>query len=176
MLEVPHLQQTTNYSCGPACVAMVLQYYGHKATEQKLIKAMGTTPELGTSPVQIARYLRSIRHSHKQQSRMSIPLLQAYLDRGWPIIVAYQAWPHRPSETDLSQTWDNGHYSVVADISDGKICLVDPSSKRHRRWLDSEKFLAHWRDIETAARIYVRWGVAVGPRYKRRGSRCSPST
>jgi ABC-type bacteriocin/lantibiotic exporter with double-glycine peptidase domain len=149
---------------------MVLQFHGHQATEAKLIKAMGCTPELGTSPVQIARYLRSIRHSHKQQSRMSIPLLQAYLDKGWPIIVAYQAWPFRPSETDLSQTWDNGHYSVVVAIEDNRICLVDPSSKRKRRWLDCHKFLAHWRDIETAARIYVRWGVAVGPRYHRRVS------
>ena len=167
MLEVPHLRQSTNYSCGPACVAMVLQFHGHQATEQRLIKAMGCTPELGTSPIQIARYLRAIRHSHKQQQRMTIPLLQAYLDREWPVIVAYQAWPHRPSETDLAHTWDNGHYSVVVAIEDDRICLVDPSSKRKRRWLDCQKFLAHWRDLETPLRAYVKWGVAVGPRYRK---------
>jgi ABC-type bacteriocin/lantibiotic exporter with double-glycine peptidase domain len=151
-------------------MAMVMRFYGSTITEQRLIKSMGCTPELGTSPIQIARHLRAARYKHKQQSRMSIPLLQAYLDKGWPIIVAYQAWPYRPSETDLGQSWDNGHYSVVVDIAGSRICLVDPSSKRRRRWLDCEKFLAHWRDIETAARIYVRWGVAIGPRYAKKGS------
>jgi ABC-type bacteriocin/lantibiotic exporter with double-glycine peptidase domain len=151
-------------------MAMVLQYYGHNTTEQKLIKAMGCTPEFGTSPPQIARHLRSIRHKHKQQSRMSLPLIGAYLERGWPVIVAYQAWPHRPSETDLAHTWDNGHYSIAVALEDNRICLVDPSSKRKRRWLNSNEFVAHWRDIETAARVYMRWGVAVGPRYHRRVS------
>lgn len=170
MLGVEHIRQSTNYSCGPACMAMVMRFYGRSITEQRLIRDMGCTPELGTSPIQIARYLRSRRHSHKQQSRMSLPLLQAYMDREWPVIVAYQAWPHRPSETDLGQTWDNGHYSVVVAIEKGKVCLVDPSSKRKRRWIEAGKFLASWRDIETPARIYIRWGVAVGPRYEKRGT------
>jgi predicted double-glycine peptidase len=169
MLAVEHIRQSTNYSCGPACMAMVMRFYGSTITEQSLIRKMGCTPELGTSPIQIARHLRSARHSHKQQSRMSIPLLQSYLDQEWPIIVAYQAWPHRPSETDLGQTWDNGHYSVVVAIDQGRVCLVDPSSRRKRRWIESTKFVASWRDIETPARVYIRWGVAIGPRYKKRG-------
>ena len=168
MLAVPHIRQRTDYSCGPACVASVLQFHGKRATESALIDAMGCTPELGTSPAQIARFLRAQRFSHKQQSRMTLSLLQAYLERGWPVIVAYQAWPHKPSQTDLGQSWDHGHYSVVVSVHDGRVCLVDPASKRPRRFLDADKFIASWRDIEASGRIYRRWGVAVGPRYRRR--------
>ena len=168
MLAVPHIRQRTNYSCGPACVASVLRYYGHTTSESQILGPIGCTPELGTSPAQIARYLRSIRHRHKQQSRMTISLLEAYIERAWPVIVAYQAWPHRPSETDLGQSWDNGHYSVVVGTDDEFIWLVDPSSKRKVRKVRRQEFVASWRDIETPSRIYIRWGVAVGPRYTRR--------
>lgn len=168
MLDVAHIRQTTNYSCGPACISMVLRFHGKTLDEQTLIRRTGTTPEDGLSPSGIAKFLRKSRYSHKQQQRMTLSLLKAYLERGWPVIVAYQAWPHKPSETDLGRSWDHGHYSVVVCIRDDRVCLVDPSSRRKRRWLDASKFIASWRDIETSGRIYRRWGVAVGPRYNRR--------
>lgn len=168
MLAVPHIRQRTDYSCGPACLSMVLAFHGKVVDEQTLIRRTGATPEDGLSPAGIAKFLRLSRYSHKQQQRMTLSLLSAYLERGWPVIVAYQAWPHKPSETDLGRSWDHGHYSVCVAVADGRVCLVDPSSKRPRRWLDADKFIASWRDIENSGRIYRRWGVAVGPRYRRR--------
>jgi len=166
VLEVPHLRQSTNYSCGAACIRMVLRFYGKRVEENWLIGRTGTTPENGLSPAGIARFLRAARYKHKQQQNMTLDMLASYVERGWPIIVDYQAWPFRPSQTDLGQTWDNGHYSVVVAVRDGRVCLVDPSSRRRRRWIEAERFLASWRDIEANDRIYRRWGVAVGPRYK----------
>ena len=169
MLAVPHIRQRTNYSCGPACLSMVLAFHGKAVDEQTLIRRTGATPEDGLSPAGIAKFLRRSRYSHKQQQRMTLALLKAYIDRGWPVIVAYQAWPHKPSETDLGRSWDHGHYSVCVAVADGRVCLVDPSSKRPRRWLDADKFIASWRDIEARGdRIYRRWGVAVGPQYRKR--------
>jgi uncharacterized protein len=169
MLAVPHIRQRTNYSCGPACLASVLAFHGKVIDEAALIRRTGATPDDGLSPAGIAKFLRRSRYSHKQQQRMTLSLLSAYLERGWPVIVAYQAWPHKPSETDLGRSWDHGHYSVVVSVHAGRVCLVDPSSKRPRRFLDADKFIASWRDIETRGdRIYRRWGVAVGPQYRKR--------
>jgi ABC-type bacteriocin/lantibiotic exporter with double-glycine peptidase domain len=168
MLAVPHIQQDTNYSCGPACLSMVLAFHGNPVNEATLIRRTGATPQDGISPSCIAKYLRQARYSHKQQQLMTLPLIAKFIAKGWPVIVAYQAWPFRPSETDLGVSWDNGHYSVVVGIVDGRVCLVDPSSKRPRRYLDADKFIASWRDIENSGRVYRRWGVAVGPRYQRK--------
>lgn len=168
MLAVPHYRQRTNYTCGPACLRMVLEYHGKSLSEETIEKRCGADPANGTSPFKIARFLRRNRYSHKQQQRMTLSLLTAYLERGWPVIVAYQAWPHKPSQTDLGRSWDHGHYSVVVGIRDARVCLVDPSSRRPRRYLDADKFIASWRDIENSGRIYRRWGVAVGPKYRRR--------
>lgn len=168
MLAVPHIRQRTNYSCGPACLSMVLAFHGNAIDEQTLIRRTGATPENGLSPAGIARFLRASRYSHKQQQRMTLALLTAYIDRGWPVVVAYQAWPHKPSQTDLGQCWDHGHYSVVVGVADNFVWLVDPSSKRKRRRVEKTAFVASWRDIETNGRIYRRWGVAIGPRYTRR--------
>jgi predicted double-glycine peptidase len=147
---------------------MVLSYYSVQLREDIIAKRSGATPEDGLSPSGIARFLRRSRYSHKQQQRMTLSLLSAYLERGWPVIVAYQAWPFKPSQTDLGRSWDHGHYSVVVGLLAGRVVLVDPSSKRPRRYLDAQKFIASWRDIENSGRIYRRWGVAVGPRYRRR--------
>lgn len=167
---MPHYRQRTNYSCGPACLSMALAFHGKSVDEAKLIRLTGAIPEDGLSPAGIVKFLRRSRYSHKQSQRMTLALLGKYLDRGWPIIVAYQAWPHKPSQTDLGRSWDHGHYSVVVGIRDARVCLVDPSSKRPRRFLDADKFIASWRDIENSGRIYRRWGVAVGPRYRRRAT------
>ena len=88
--------------------------------------------------------------------------------KGWPVIVAYQDWPHRPSETDLSRTFDNGHYAVVCGVEGDRVYLMDPSSARKRRSIDCRKFVSRWRDIEGNGLIYTRWGLAIGPLYTRR--------
>src|ERR1700730_3969673 len=43
-LNVPHYKQCTGSSCTPACVRMVLAYYGRTYSENELAQALGTGP------------------------------------------------------------------------------------------------------------------------------------
>jgi predicted double-glycine peptidase len=133
---------------------------------------MRASPQLGVSPNAIVRYLRKLGHRCSVRFEMTVEQLERFTRRGHPVIVAYQEWAHRPSTVDYSICWDNGHYSVVVGVVDDHVILVDPSSRRHKRKLDSQSFIAKWRDIETRGdkilRVYSRWGVAVGPRHIRR--------
>lgn len=147
---------------------MVREFWGHDVSEEWLIRKIGATPDDGASPRQLVGYLRQSRHRVKQYHNMILPDIAASIDRGWPVIVAYQDWPHRPSETDLTRTYDNGHYAVVIGLQGCRIWLADPSSDRRRRSLDTEEFIGRWRDIETSGKIIKRWGVCVGPRYTAR--------
>jgi len=50
VLEVPYYKQEKWYTCGPACLRMLLKYIGTSASEEGAAKACGTT-ELGTTPL-----------------------------------------------------------------------------------------------------------------------------
>ncbi len=51
-LNVPHFKQEKWYTCGPACLRMLLAHFDVIASEEELEEAFGTT-ELGTTPIQI---------------------------------------------------------------------------------------------------------------------------
>lgn len=41
-LPVPHFKQSRDGYCLPACMRMVLAYYGHSVTEHELVTLLGT--------------------------------------------------------------------------------------------------------------------------------------
>lgn len=169
LLNVPSLIQTTNYSCGPACIAIIYKYYGYKANEKSMIKRLGADPEEGVAPEVLVSFLRNRRFRIKQKHDMTMEELERFIDRGNPVIVAYQDWSYKPSETNYHKTWDNGHYAVVMGYDSKRIYLSDPSSTKDKKGLLKEDFLGRWRDISSDGKIYHRWGMSVGPRKKRVG-------
>ncbi len=52
--EVPYYKQEEWYTCGPACLRMLLKYIGTSAPEGDVAKACGTN-ELGTTPSQLVK-------------------------------------------------------------------------------------------------------------------------
>jgi ABC-type bacteriocin/lantibiotic exporter with double-glycine peptidase domain len=52
--EVPYYKQEEWYTCGPACLRMLLKYFGTSASEEDVAKACGTT-ELGTTPMKLVK-------------------------------------------------------------------------------------------------------------------------
>jgi len=52
-LKVPYFKQEKWYTCGPACLRMLLACFDVTTSEGELVAACGTT-ELGTVPIQIS--------------------------------------------------------------------------------------------------------------------------
>ena len=161
MLDVPHLRQLRSWSCGPACVRMVLRYFGQDASESDLIEELDCDGRNGTSPERLVQYLRRMGFSVRA-GILSLQDLQLSASRSRPSIVAYQDWA-RP-RVDYATSWDHGHYAIVVGADDRRIMLCDPSSKRPRRYLKPDDFLSRWHDIESDGTIYRQWGLSVGPK------------
>lgn len=162
MLDVPHLRQLRSWSCGPACVRMVLRYYGQDFSEADLIEALGSNERDGTAPPRLAAFFRQaglVPHAHRNMGIAKLARVVGTL--GQPCIVALQAWGRG---ADHSTSWDHGHYSIVIAADDRRVTLVDPSSKRPRRHFNTEDFLSRWRDIDANGKLYIRWGASIGPR------------
>lgn len=164
LLNVKRVPQSTNYSCGAACAVSILRFYGYKAKEKSLIKRLKADPEDGIEPKTLVKFFRDKKFKIKQKHDMSIKDLENFLDKGMPIICAYQDWSHKPSETNYHKSWDHGHYAVVIGYDDSKIWLADPSSLKKKKGLLKEDFYGRWRDITSNGKIYHKWGLCVGPR------------
>ncbi|PIN94126.1 hypothetical protein COU56_03175, partial [Candidatus Pacearchaeota archaeon CG10_big_fil_rev_8_21_14_0_10_31_9] len=49
MVQIPYYEQETNYTCGPACMRMVLGSLGIKKSEKQITKLIGTNKIRGTN-------------------------------------------------------------------------------------------------------------------------------
>jgi predicted double-glycine peptidase len=157
---VPHVKQSTPYSCGPACATIILKYYGYKAREKAMIKRLKADPEEGIRPEVLVKFFRDKKFKIKQKHNMDMSELEKLLDKGWPVIVAYQ--DHSESATNYHTSWDHGHYAVIMGYDSERIYMVDPSSLKKKKGLLKEDFVGRWRDITTKGDQYHAWGMAIG--------------
>lgn len=158
-----HLRQKEPYSCGRAAAAIVLRVYGLNKKERDV--DLPADPDDGCPPIELIRYFKNRRYRTKHKfAKPAVRSLEKMLDKGWPIIVAYQDWAHKPSETNYHKTWDNGHYAVLIGYDSQRFWFIDPSSDKRVRYLDKKDFEGRWRDITSKGKIYHNWGLAIGPK------------
>lgn len=144
-LDVPFFRQHTNYSCGPASLKMVLQYYGIHKSEDELY-TMTKLTEDGTVHGRMIRAANKCGLHVFVDKNTSIDALKYHIDEGTPVIVNF-----------LEPKYDEGHYAVVIGYDHGNIILNDPLHGAEFR-ISFHDFESRWRgEFETAK----RWMMAV---------------
>ena len=135
-MNVPHYEQELDYSCLPACVRMVMAYYGQEKTESELRTLLKTRPG-GTSPVQVMLRLPEMGFEATIQMA-SKPVLQAYLEAGQPVIV--HVW------TELLPHWQGGliHALTILEWSDSSVVVNDPAFAEAPIDIPTDIFLRAW--------------------------------
>ena len=116
-IKLKHLRQREAYSCVPACVRMLLQYYGDGRTEEDLCVLLGCMP-YGTSAEGVARvsglgYEVELRYSTFEE-------LKALIDAGQPVMVFVR--------TGGLDYWseDCPHAVVVVGYDEDSVYIDDP--------------------------------------------------
>lgn len=94
-LRCPSYRQTTAYTCGPAAVMALLNYYRklssnemNKKTEMQIAHEM-QAGERGTSPSQVEAWLSSHGFSVSSGVCVTSRMIKRNIDRGVPTIVSY---------------------------------------------------------------------------------------
>lgn len=129
---LPDIAQSTDYSCGPACLRAVLSYYGMDIGEHELMERMSTTPHNGTDPGDIVRVARELGFDAAMGVDLTTEDLAASVQAGVPVIVAAQAWAEgRVPGAPWGDEWEHGHYMIVIGVHDGLIYLEDPATTGH---------------------------------------------
>lgn len=129
--------------CGPASLRMVMNFYGISATEKKLGDLSGTPPFEAPASTTIEGMIKAAKHFdfnvfYKENG--SIEDLKYFISNNIPVIVRW-----------FSGWW--GHYSVVVDVDDKNVVMVDPETKKlflytRKNRIRSGKFMHAWFDFE----------------------------
>ncbi len=136
-IPVPFYYQDTDYYCGPACLAMVFDYYGENISQNEIADAARTLPyvtytdemvraahfsNISTSkgtemPENITGYtLRKLGYAAFENQEMSLAQLKGYIDEDKPLILLmwYSGYHH------------STHYRVAVGYNETHVFLHDP--------------------------------------------------
>lgn len=173
LLPIRGFQQTTDYTCGPAAILTLLEFYGIPADEQALAQEMRTRPGSGTHPLSMVSCLR--KHGLEVEwgeetlgDGSGMKMIRKNLESGIPTIVEWIDW--------------GGHYALVIGhdnrgtetVDDDVIILADPYD-RHDDVEDgvtvfnAERFYYMWFDRNCFDRPYNRLWIKAVPKKGRSG-------
>ncbi len=130
------VQQTTDYTCGPAIAVGVARYLGMEVDEMTVAREMGTSSKVGTNPQQMASWFISKGFKVRWGENGTIDMLKDNLAKGIPTLVEWIDW--------------GGHWVVVAGIDDKGTADTDD---------DDIIFADPWDRIDGVADGYTRFNL-----------------
>ena len=157
LLHLKSYQQTEPYTCAQAAVMSLMHYYSmlsdtqmNKETELKIAKEMNASKEIGTSPQQIASWLKNHGFNVQVGENGTLTLLQENLKKGIPTLVEWIDW--------------GGHWEVTTgydaagktpDDDKDTIFFADPSAHYDNvKYMDGittfnpDRFASMWFDAQ----------------------------
>ena len=132
MLPIKPYRQQSGY-CGPASLKMALAYFGVNKSERELGQLSGCSKRWGTPGEGLLAAARKLGFEGEIIDQADINQLRAYIKKKIPVIVNWFST-------------DEGHYSVVVDVTQTHVVLQDPERGR-RRSMPTALFKRVWFDF-----------------------------
>jgi len=142
-MRVPYHQQINEYSCGPAALQMVLEYFGQEVSQKKLARAVHASRASGTSHAELLRAARRRGFFAYLNDNSTLFEIKHFLALGLPVIVNF-----------IDAASDEGHYAVVVGYRGRWLRLNDPWNGRNFQLSDRE-FLNRWHDSRNQHREWI---------------------
>ena len=147
LLNVPYVNQPSNFTSGPTSLQAVLAYYGSNTSLDELINMTNSTSENGTLPGDIVQTANNLGFNAVIKENMTLEDLQMYVIQGIPVIVDAQAWKNNATN---NQNWtddqNNSHYMIVIGIDTSNVYFEDPAILGSRGYIPNQEFLDRWHD------------------------------
>ena len=144
-LKLKHYIQSVGY-CGPAALKILLSYFGKDFTEEQLAQMAAATREKGAEHEGLVEAIKSIDGYVFVKEKGTIEEVEYFIkEEKLPVIIG---WFDK----------DGDHYSVVANVTDKNIIVVDPATDEPERWIDKATFPRVWFDFVGDDDKTVSWG------------------
>lgn len=146
-LDVQPFQETLNMAyCGPACLVIILRYFGEPdVSEKELAIKCNTKREHGTWGKDLKVGAESMGFKVELKDEATFEDIEEWLKKGVPPIVNW----FTPGRTDYHPDflYPEGHYSVVCGLDEQYIYLQDPEIGGMRN-IPRDTFMGIWFDYE----------------------------
>lgn len=147
------MKQMKDGWCGPTSLTYVAKHHGIPTTQRKVAALTKTTVARGAEPKQLVNGAKALGFTvstiANKSSQETLNRIKRALARKHSVIVDYLTGKNLKND---------GHYSVVKNISDKTISLWDPELGKTRS-VPKEDFIASWKDTSTNGGIFSRWAM-----------------
>lgn len=114
-LKIPYAKQMSQY-CGPACLEMVLRYYGIDKKQEEIAREISPIPWFGYTVKELIDYMENQGFKVELTEKSNIEELIKNVDKGIPTIIVQR----------LNAQTKQPHYRIVTGYTDKHITLHDP--------------------------------------------------
>lgn len=156
-INVPHFLQSDDSLCGPACLRMVLAFWGIKKSEKELAVACNHTYEKGCQGEDMVRAAKQFGFDATIKNGADIKELKSLIDLGIPVIVDWFCG-------DIPE----GHSSVVVGVDEYYVYILDPWIE-DMRLVPINDFIRCWFDFRetpiTPDNLYVSQIMVITPKF-----------
>jgi ABC-type bacteriocin/lantibiotic exporter with double-glycine peptidase domain len=143
--SVVHKAQTTDYTCGPTCLEMLLDFYGIGYEPDMLVHACECAPVRGTDNEKLVRAAQQLGARVSVQQNAALETIVAVLESGHPVLVNY-----------FNCKSGVGHYAVVKGVEGEAFVLADPKNGDDYL-LSFEHFEKHWHNHARTIRAWMMY-------------------
>lgn len=148
MIELKPFIQTDDSRCGPATLKIVLDYYGISATEDELCIKCRHSYQNGCKNDDMEKVLESYGLKTYSKVNATIKDIEYWIEKRIPVIVDWFSTGVTVQDKDCA----DGHASIVVDIDDTHIYILDPEHGKIRKILQKD-FMRVWFDWEDTNEI-----------------------
>jgi nucleoid-associated protein YgaU/uncharacterized protein YvpB len=163
ILDVPYRSQwdddanKSTTDCGPACLAMVLDYYGKRANINELFDATGAEAGQYVGFGQLQQVARAYGVTFRYGANYRLNDLKRWIDEDKPAIalVKYSHWSELDAGVSTQDTFTGPHFVVIVGYGDGSIYINDPNywpprrGEGHRKAWSEVLFNLAWSNVST---------------------------
>lgn len=144
LLQVEYIPQPEWYFCGPACLAMVLSFFGITKDQYEMAETALTDEAVGTKHEGMVEAAQKAGMYVHQNFHATFDDLLSFLRRDIPVIVyIFSCDAGQKKYGKLDQM----HYIVVVGYKDGNIILHDPDYAEGGRPMETmpvDEFVSLW--------------------------------
>ena len=132
--------------CGPASLKILLSHFGKTYSEQQLKDLSNATCDVGTEHEGMIQAIKAVGGYAFTKDDGTIDELEYFIKKEkLPVIIG---WFDK----------DGDHYSVVVNLTDKNVIIVDPFFNEPERWIERGIFPRIWFDFVGAENKVISWG------------------
>ena len=148
IIKVPYFRQKKDYTCGVACLRMILGFYGKKIRRSLIVREAKTEKYKLTKRKDMIGVIKKQGFFGYINEHSSLNELKAFVKKGYPIIIEYI----EPCSNEV-------HFSIVMGFDKPHIILNDPWNGKGFR-LKQKEFFKRWV-VNEKGRGNTRWAAVV---------------